>query len=77
MKSLADHQLRSYHTHKVWYGGVDKGLIECGKAQEWFTDYFDSELVTVWLGVIGDFQGCLRVGNQRQGNGGQQKSSIG
>ena len=28
-------------------------------------------------GVIGDFQGCLRVGNQRQVNGGQQKSSVG
>jgi len=27
--------------------------------------------------VIGDFQGCCRVGNQRQVNGGQQKSSIG
>jgi len=27
--------------------------------------------------VIGDFQGCLRVGNQRQVNGGQQKSSAG
>jgi len=47
LKSLANHQLRSYHTHKVWCGGVDEGLIECGKAQEWFTDYFDSELVTV------------------------------
>ena len=47
LKSLANHQLRSYHTHKVWCGGADEGLIECGKAQEWFTDYFDSELVTV------------------------------
>ena len=26
---------------------MDEGLVECGKAQEWFTDYFDSELVTV------------------------------
>jgi len=23
LKSLANYQLRSYHTHKVWYGGVD------------------------------------------------------
>ena len=34
LKSLANHQLRLYHTHKVWCGGVDEGLIECGKAQE-------------------------------------------
>ena len=50
LKSLANHQLRSYHTHKVWCEGADKGLIECDKAQEWFTDYFDSELVTVCKG---------------------------
>jgi len=50
LKSLANHQLRSYHTHKVWCGGVDEGLIECGKAQEWFTDYFGSELVMVCKG---------------------------
>jgi len=50
LKSLANHRLRLYHTHKVWCGGVDEGLIECGKAQEWFTDYFDSELVTVCKG---------------------------
>jgi len=50
LKSLANHQLRSYHTHKVWYGGVDEGLIEYGKAQKWFTDYFDSELVMVCKG---------------------------
>jgi len=37
--------------HKVWCEGADEGLIECGKAQEWFTDYFDSELVTVCEGV--------------------------
>ena len=29
---------------------MDEGLIECGKAQEWFTDYFDSELVMVCKG---------------------------
>ena len=34
LKSLANHQLRSYYTHKIWYGGIDKGLIECGKAHE-------------------------------------------
>ena len=34
LKSLANHQLRSYHTHKVWCRGVDEGLIECGKAYE-------------------------------------------
>ena len=34
LKSLANNRLRSYHTHKVWCGGVDEGLIECGKAQE-------------------------------------------
>jgi len=50
LKSLANHQLRSYHTHKVWCGGVDKGLIECGKAHEWFTDYSTSELVMVCKG---------------------------
>jgi len=50
LKSLANHQLRSYHTHKVWRGSTDKGLIECSKAHEWFTDYFDSELVMVCKG---------------------------
>ena len=34
LKSLANHQLRSYHTHKVWYGGVDEGLIEYSKVYE-------------------------------------------
>jgi len=47
LKSLANHRLRSYHTHKVWCGGADEGLIKCGKAHEWFTDYSISELVTV------------------------------
>ena len=50
LKSLANHQLRLYHSHKVWYGGVDEGLIECSKAHEWFTDYSTSELVTVYKG---------------------------
>jgi len=50
LKSLANHQLRLHHTYKVWCGGADEGLIECGKAQEWFTDYFDSKLVTVCKG---------------------------
>ena len=34
LKSLANHQLRLYHTHKVWCRGADEGLIECGKAHE-------------------------------------------
>jgi len=50
LKSLANYQLRSYHTYKVWYGGVDESLIECGKAYEWFTDYSASELVMVCKG---------------------------
>ena len=50
LKSLANHQLRLYHTHKVWCGGVDEGLIECDKAHEWFTDYSTSELVMVYKG---------------------------
>jgi len=50
LKSLANHRPRLYHTYRVWCEGVDKGLIECGKAQEWFTDYFDSELVMVCKG---------------------------
>ena len=50
LKSLANYQLRSYHTHKVWCGGVNEGLIECGKAHEWFTDYSTSELVMVCKG---------------------------
>jgi len=50
LKILANHQLRSYHTHKVWYEGVDEGLVECGKAHEWFTNYSTSELVMVYKG---------------------------
>jgi len=34
LKSLANHRLRLYHTHKVWYGDADEDLIECGKAHE-------------------------------------------
>ena len=29
---------------------MDEGLIERGKAHEWFTDYSTSELVTVYKG---------------------------
>ena len=50
LKSLANHRLRSYHTHKVWCGGMDEGLVKCSKAYEWFTDYPTSELVTVCKG---------------------------
>jgi len=50
LKSLANHQLRLYHTHKVWYEGANKSLIEYSKAYEWFTDYFDSKLVMVCKG---------------------------
>ena len=50
LKSLANHQLRSYHTHKVWCRDADEGLIECDKAHEWFTDYSISELVMVCKG---------------------------
>jgi len=32
LKSLANHRLRLYHTHKVWCGSMDEGLIKCGKA---------------------------------------------
>ena len=47
LRSLANYWLRSYHTHKVWCGGVDEGLIECDKAHKWFTDYSTSKLVMV------------------------------
>ena len=48
LKSLANHQLRLYHSYKVWCKGADEGLIKCGKAHEWFTDYSTSELVMVY-----------------------------
>jgi len=47
LKSLANHRLRSYHTHKVWCRGADEDLIE---ALEWFTNYFTSKLVMVCKG---------------------------
>jgi len=50
LKRLANHQLRSYHTHKIWCGGVNEGLIECSKVYKWFTDYSASELVMVCKG---------------------------
>ena len=50
LKSLANHRLRLYHTHKVWCGSMDEGLIEYSKAYEWFTNYSTSELVTVCKG---------------------------
>ena len=46
LKSLANHWLRLYYTHKVWCRDVNEGLIECGKAYKWFTNYFDSEFAT-------------------------------
>ena len=66
LKSLANHQLRSYHTHKVWCGGADKGLIECGKAHEWFTDYSTSKLVTMCKGghLRNTIQGGSRSSSQ-------------
>jgi len=62
LKSLANHQLRSYHTHKVWCGGADEGLIECGKAHEWFTDYSTSELVIVCKG--GHLRDTMQIGSR-------------
>jgi len=32
----------------MWCGDVDESLIKYDKAHEWFTDYFDSELVIVY-----------------------------
>ena len=34
LKSLANHQLRLYHTHKFWCGDTDEGLIKCDEAHE-------------------------------------------
>ena len=62
LKSLANHQLRLYHTHKVWYGGADEGLIECGKAHKWFTDYSTSELVMVCKG--GHLRNTMQIGSR-------------
>jgi len=62
LKSLANHRLRSYHTHKVWYGGVDESLIECGKAYECFTDYSISELVMVCKG--GHLRDTMQIGSR-------------
>ena len=45
--------LAYYAYHRIfhdWCGNVDEGLIECGKAHEWFTDYSTSELVMVYKG---------------------------
>ena len=62
LKSLANHRLRSYYTHKVWCEGADEGLIECGKAHEWFTDYSISELVMVCKG--GHLRDTMRGGSR-------------
>jgi len=62
LKSLANHRLRSYHTHKAWCGGADEGLIECGKAHEWFTDYSTSELVMVCKG--GHLRDIIWIGSR-------------
>jgi len=66
LKSLANHQLRSYHIHKVWCGGADEGLIECNKAHEWFTNYSTSELVMVCKGghLRDTIQGRSRLSSQ-------------
>ena len=62
LKSLANHQLRSYHIHKVWCGGANKGLIECGKAHEWLTDYSTSELAMVCKG--GHLRDTMQIGSR-------------
>ena len=62
LKSLVNHWLISYHTHKVWCGGADKGLIEYGKAYEWFTDYSTSELVMVYKG--GHLRDTIQIGSR-------------
>jgi len=41
---------------------VDEGLIECGKAHKWFTDYSTSELVTVYKG--GHLRDTMRIGSK-------------
>jgi len=41
---------------------VDEGLIECGKAHEWFTDYSTSELVTVCKGE--HLKDTMRIGSR-------------
>jgi len=66
LKSLANHRLRLYYTHKVWCEGADEGLIECGKAHEWFTDYSTSELVMVCKGrhLRNTMQGGSRLSPQ-------------
>jgi len=66
LKSLANHQLRSYHIHKVWCEGIDESLIEYGKAHKWFTDYSTSELVTVCKGghLRDTMQGRSRLSSQ-------------
>jgi len=62
LKSLANHQLRLYHTHKVWCGGANEGLIEYSKAHEWFTDYSTSELVMVCKG--GHLRDTMQIGSR-------------
>ena len=62
LKRLANHQLRLYHTHKVWCEGVDEDLIECGKAHEWFTDYSTSELVMVCKD--GHLRNTMQIGSR-------------
>jgi len=62
LKSLANHQLRSYYTHKVWCGGIDEGLIECGKAHEWFANYSTNELVMVCKG--GHLRDTMQIGSR-------------
>ena len=62
LKSLANHRLRLYHTHKVWCGGTDEGWIEYGKVHEWFTDYSTSELVMVCKG--GHLRDTMQIGSR-------------
>ena len=46
LKSLANHWLRLYHTHKVWCRSMDEGLIEYGKA---------------WLSMVRPMSGLLTI----------------